>query len=143
VTVYFDTSSLIKLYVDEPGAEEVHRLVHEADLCVTSVLAYPEARATLARRRRERLMTAAETRAAIAALDADWPRFVVLAFDDDLARAAGGLADTHGIRGGDAVHLASFEIVLSTSEDDDIHFSCADERLAKAARALGHEEVVS
>jgi uncharacterized protein len=137
VTVYFDTSSLIKLYISESGSEAIHQLAHDADLSVTSALAYPEARATFARRRRERLMTAAETRAAIAALDADWPRFVVLLFGDDLALAAGRLADRHEIRGGDAVHLASFEALLSASEDEDIRFSCADDRLSKAARALG------
>ena len=51
MTVYLDTSSLVKLYVDEPDADDVQRIVGEADVVATSVLAYPEARAAFARRR--------------------------------------------------------------------------------------------
>jgi uncharacterized protein len=137
VTVYLDTSNLVKLYIEEPGAADVQRVVAAADAVVTSVLAYPETRATFARRRLERLLTPAETRAVIRQLDADWPRLVVIPFGDHVARSAGQLADAHGLRGGDAVHLASFEELLSGCDDDDVVFSSADERLTRAAASLG------
>ena len=137
MTVYLDTSSLVKLYVEEPDSSDVQALVGQAEVVVTSVLAYPEARATFARRRRERLMTAAETKAAIRQLDADWPRLVAIVCDDGLAREAGRLADKHAVRGADAVHLASFEALLAQCDDEDVRFSCADARLTRAARALG------
>ena len=137
MTVYLDTSDLIKLYVEEPDSARVAALVRETDVVVTSALAYPEARATLARRRRERLMTPRESKAAVAQLDADWPRFVVIACGDDLARQAGRLADAHRLRGADAVHLASFEELLTRAGGDDVAFSSADVPLARAARALG------
>jgi predicted nucleic acid-binding protein len=137
VTLYLDTSSLVKLYLDEPDADEIQQLVREADVVVLSVLAYPEARATFARRRRERLMTTAEAVAAVKQLDADWPRFVALAFGEELASAAGRLADAHALRGGDAVHLASFETLVANCDDRDVRFSSADDRLSRAARSLG------
>jgi predicted nucleic acid-binding protein len=137
VTLYLDTSHLIKLYIDEDGSAEVQGLVDESTVIATSVLAYAESRATFARRRHEHLMTAAEARAAVRQLDSDWARFVVIVLDGDLGRAAGGLADRHNIRGADAVHLASFERVLAHSTDHDVRFSCADERLVRAARSLG------
>jgi len=137
VTVYLDTSSLVKLYVDEPDADDVQQIVGKADVVATSVLAYAEARAAFARRRREKLMTPAESRAAVRQLDADWPRFIVILLADELGQAAGRLADVHGIRGCDAVHLASFENLLAQCEDEDVRFSCADDRLTRAARALG------
>jgi predicted nucleic acid-binding protein len=136
VTAYLDTSSLIKLYVDEPDAAEVQKLVHDAAVVVTSALAYPEARATLARRRRERLMTAAEASATLAQLDADWPRFAVIPLGDELAREAGRLADVHALKGADAVHLASFALLLAHCDDDDVQFSSADDRLSRAAGSL-------
>jgi predicted nucleic acid-binding protein len=104
---------------------------------VTSTLAYPEARATLARRRRERLMTAREHAAVVQQLDLDWARFVTIPLDDDLSRAAGRLADAHRLRGGDAVHLAAFESVLAAAGEEPVRFSCADDRLTRAARSLG------
>ena len=42
-----------------------------------------------------------------------------------------------GVRGADAVHLASFGRILATADDDDVRFLCADDRLNKAARNLG------
>ena len=137
MTLYLDTSSLVKLYVTEPDSEAVAALTRDSDVVVTSALAYPEARATFARRRRERLMTPAESKSAIAQLDADWPRFVVVTLDEDLARAAGELAQTHRLRGADAVHLASFQALLGWSDDEDVQFSAADAKLMRAARALG------
>jgi predicted nucleic acid-binding protein len=136
VTLYLDTSDLVKLYLDEPDSDDVRALVDRAEVVATSVVAYPEARATFARRRRERLMTAAESAAAVRQLDADWPRLLSIAVSEDVARAAGRLADVHGIRGCDAVHLASFESLVTRSGDEDVRFSCADERLVKAARTL-------
>ena len=137
MTVYLDTSNLVKLYVDEPDSEAVQQSVAEADVVATSVLAYAEARAAFARRRREKLMTPKEARSALQQLDADWPRFLVIVLGDELARAAGRLADVHGVRGCDAVHLASFEALLARCDDADVRFSCADDRLTRAARSLG------
>ena len=137
MTLYLDTSDLIKLYVDEPDADRIRQLVRDADVVVTSVLAYPEARATLARRRREKLTTPRQHAAAVRQLDTDWPRFVTIVCDAELAIAAGGLADRHRLRGGDAVHLASFEAALAGAGDEDVRFSSADSRLSDAARTLG------
>jgi hypothetical protein len=55
---------------------------------------------------------------------------------DEVARAAGRLADAHGIRGCDAVHLASFAELIARCDDEDVRFSCADQRLNRAARDL-------
>jgi predicted nucleic acid-binding protein len=137
MTVYLDTSDLVKLYIDEPKADEIRSLVDEAAVVATSVIAYAEARATFSRRRRERLMTPPETKAAIRQLDLDWERFFIIDVNDQQGRAAGRLADAHGIRGCDAVHLAAFEDVLANTDDEDVRFSSADARLVRAARSLG------
>ena len=54
MTLYLDTSSLVKLYVAEPGSDAVRKLVDDATVVATSSIAYTETRAALARRRRER-----------------------------------------------------------------------------------------
>ena len=46
--LYLDTSSLVRLYVDESGSADVRRLVEQAEIVAASVVAYPEARAALA-----------------------------------------------------------------------------------------------
>ncbi|HKV98710.1 MAG TPA: type II toxin-antitoxin system VapC family toxin [Vicinamibacterales bacterium] len=137
MTLYLDTSDLVKLYVDEPHADEIRSLVAETSAVATSVIAYPEARSTFARRRRERLMTVSEVKAAVRHLDADWPRFVLIRVDNELGRMAGQLAESHGVRGCDAVHLASFVRLLGATDDEDVRFLSADARLVRAARSLG------
>jgi predicted nucleic acid-binding protein len=127
----------VKLYLDEPGASQVHDLVRTADVVVTSVLAYAEARATFARRRRERVTTPAEHRAIVRQFEDDWLRVVAMSMGEELAREAGRLAERHGVRGADAVHLASFASLVARARDDDVRFSCADERLTRAAKSLG------
>jgi predicted nucleic acid-binding protein len=137
MTLYLDTSDLVKLYVDEPDAGRVRALVLSADVVVTSALAYPETRATFARRRRERLTTPKEDRACCGQFDEDWRRIVAIVLTDDVARAAGRLAARHSLRGADAVHLASFEYLLGRCDDADVRFSAADDRLVRAARMVG------
>ena len=137
MTLYLDTSSLVKRYLDEPDSDVVAGLLDAADVVATSVVAYAEARATFARRRRERLLTPAACVAIVRQFDRDWPAFLVIEVTDTLARSAGALADRLGLRGVDAVHLASFEYLLSRVEDERVHFSSADARLTRAARKLG------
>ncbi len=136
MTVYLDTSSAIKLYVSEPGSDEVRALVDEAAVVATSVVTYAETRAALARLRRERALTAAGFRSARRQFDDEWPRFLRLDATDALCRAAGELAEHYRLRGFDSVHLASFAEVARRVGARETRFSSFDDRLNRAARAL-------
>ncbi len=135
--LYLDTSSLVKLYVDEPGSDDVALLAGQATTIVSSIVAYAEARAAFGKLRRVKAITADGAAEAANRLDADWSRFVTVGVSEDLARRAGFLADRFALRGFDAIHLASFELVLERAGVDDVHFSSADEALTKAAKKLG------
>ena len=132
--LYLDTSSLVKLYVEEPGSDDIHRLVEQAEIVTTSVVAYPEARAALARRRRERSLTPADHRRAKEALEADWPHVLALAVSTSVAQVAGDLAERHRLRGFDALHLASCLLVVREFPGEELRFSSADHKLVAAAR---------
>jgi predicted nucleic acid-binding protein len=137
VTLYLDTSSLVKLYVEEDDSNVIERLVNAATVVATSVVAYAEARAVFARRRREGLLTAGACAAVTRRFDADWSALFVIEVTQTLGRSAGALADRFGLRGFDAIHLASFEMLLGRAEDDDAQFSSADIRLTRTAKRLG------
>jgi predicted nucleic acid-binding protein len=72
------------------------------------------------------------------ALDADWPSFFVLNVTAGTARSASDLAEKHGLRGFDALHLAS-AIELRAAGVADLRFSSANDRLRAAAQAEGLE----
>jgi uncharacterized protein len=140
VTLYLDTSSLVKLYVEESGSDGVRAQVDRATVVATSLIAYPEARAALARRRRERVLARAAHAAATRNLDADWPSYFAVIVTAALCRDAGQLAERYALRGYDSVHLASYLEVAREAGAADSEFSSADDRLniaaGRAVRAL-------
>jgi predicted nucleic acid-binding protein len=136
VTLYLDTSSLVKLYVAEPGADVVRKLVNTAAIVATSVVAYAEARAALARLRRESALRPAAFASIKRALDEDWPRYLTLDVTASISRAAGDLAERYGLRGYDSIHLASFMEIARRAGVRETRFSSFDHRLNRAAQAV-------
>jgi len=137
VTLYLDSSVIVKLYIEEPDSEAIAARVQSATLIATSAIAYAEVRATFARRRREGILSPEELATVCRRFDADWASFQTVDANDVLVRTAGALSDSHALRGGDAIHLASFERLLAGADDDEVEFVCADDRLSDAARNLG------
>ena len=135
MTLYGDTSSLVKLYVLEDGTEEIRALVTRASAVVTAAIAYVEIRAALARLRRERRLTPAAYRAACEHFELDWPGLLAIDLTDAIRSAASDLVERHELRALDAIHLASF-VHLLQSTPDDVEFSSFDDRLIRAARRL-------
>jgi predicted nucleic acid-binding protein len=88
------------------GSEPAAELWESPHPVVSSLLAYPEGRAALAAARRGAL-TAAGRRKAVEGLDATCAEVQMVGIDEELARRAGEPADQLGLRGYDAVHLAS------------------------------------
>jgi predicted nucleic acid-binding protein len=142
VILYLDTSSLIKLYVPEPESAAVKRLVDAAEVIATSRIAYAEARAALARKRRERGVSPADYRTIAQDFDHDWESYFVVDVSDGLVKLGGSLAEKHALRGFDAIHLAS-AMTIRKQGDRPVSFSCYDARLSRAARREGLKPVSS
>ena len=134
MTLYLDTSSLVKLYVAEPASDAVRRLVDQATVVATSGIAYPEARAALARRRRERALSPAAHRIATRAFEDDWSRYLAVDVSAAICREAGNLAERYRLRGYDSVHLASYLEIARRAGAAETQFSSFDDRLNRAAR---------
>lgn len=136
MTLYLDTSSLVKLYVDEPGSDEVRVLLEESDVIATSQLAYVEFRAAISRRRRERAITAGGFKAAKHDFESDWPKFAAVNMTPDLCRQAGVLAERYRLRAYDAIHLASYGQAARQLGVRNVEFSGFDRVLNRAAHSF-------
>jgi len=132
---YLDTSALVKLYVQEQGSEMVRKLVDEASVVATSKVAYPEARAAFARGLRDGYLDEKDYRQAVAALQNDWPKCLVMEVSDSLVLLAGELAEKYRLRGFDAIHLAS-AVTLKTQMKKKTVAACFDNRLWEALCAV-------
>ena len=137
MTLYLDTSSLVKLYVAEPGSDAVRKLVDDATVVATSSIAYTETRAALARRHRERGLRPAAFASAKKTFEADWPKYFTVDVTSALCREAGEFAERYRLRAYDSVHLAAFAEVAREAGVRDTRFSSFDEALNRAARSLG------
>ena len=136
MTLYLDTSSLVKLYVNEPGSQVVRQLVGDASVVATSAVAYPETRAALARLRREGMLSASKLTSAKREFEDQWPTYLSLDASTTICRAAGDFAEKYSLRGFDSIHLASFVEVARLAGPDDTRFSSFDDRLNHAARKV-------
>ena len=130
--LYLDTSALVKLYVEEAGTAAVVSRVEDAEAVATARVSYAEARAALARHRREGALSPTELRRAVRELDREWGMYNVVDLNDPLVRRAGALAERHALRGYDAVQLAAaLDLRAAGSE---VSFLSFDARLNRAAR---------
>jgi len=132
---YVDTSSLIKLYIEEAGTDAVRALVHEASVVATSSATNVEMRASLAALRRDRRLTPSAYSGTRKEFASDWDGLVAIAVSAEVIRAAGDLAERHQLRTLDAIHLASFVQILERAGTEDVRFSSFDNRLNRAARS--------
>jgi predicted nucleic acid-binding protein len=107
LNLYFETSALVKLFLQDPEADIARDLWDDADLVTTGRIAYPEARAALASAQRLGRITASELDSAKSKLTRLWAQVQVVDLDEPFASSAGDLAESHALRGFDAVHLAT------------------------------------
>jgi uncharacterized protein len=105
--IYFDSSALVKLLVEEAGSDLAAELWDGCDAAVASRLAYPEVRAALAAATRNHDLGEADLDTAEAAWEGYWAAVRPVELTQAVERHAGQLAREHALRGADAVHLAS------------------------------------
>jgi uncharacterized protein len=133
VNVYFETSALVKLFLEEPEAEDARDLWDDADLVSVALIAYPEARSALASAQRSHRISGAELEGAERKLNRLWTQTQVIDFDEGLAVSAGDAAERFGLRGYDAVHLAT----AVTLRDESLLVATWDADLRTAALNAG------
>jgi uncharacterized protein len=131
--VYFDTSAIVPIIIDEASSLAASRLWDEADRVVSSRLVYAEGRAALSMARCMNRVDDEGRRSAVQEFESLHEQLDLVELTESLVRDAGVLADQFALRGYDAVHLASARLV----HDSDMVLAARDQNLLKAAQALG------
>lgn len=132
--LYLDTSALVKLYVQEIGSKSVRSLVNASSVVATSKVAYVEARAALARARREGMLDENNYHLVVGALKKDWASYLTVEVSEVLIALAGDLAEQYRLRGFDAIHLAS-AVTVRRKVKRPVIVGCWDIRLWESLRA--------
>ncbi len=128
MSLYVDSSALLKRYVDEPDSDAANAILASDTSLLTARHTEIEVRRNLARLLDERDATAARS-----AFIEDLAAFAIIELDEVTCRSAADIAELTGARTLDALHLAAAQRLGGAA----VPFVTFDVRQAQAARMLG------
>ncbi len=145
--LYLGSSSLVKLYIEEPFSDVVADWVAVSEIVATCRVAYTEVMSALDIRFRKGDLVREDYDRALKGLAEDWPRIARVDFDD---LEAGNLIGKYSLTRFGALHLSSAKLILheylqlqgveGTNNDHSgktLFFSSTDLDLCTAAEAEG------
>jgi predicted nucleic acid-binding protein len=140
--LFFDSSAIVKRYIAEVGSDWIAGLMAPTarNAVYIGVVSGAEVVAAFVRRRRGGSLTPDQESHAIAEFEDDWSNlYDLVRADRAVVSRAMLLAQRHGLRGYDAVQLASaLEVnALAQQFQDPFLFVSADDELNAAATAEG------
>lgn len=133
---YLDASALVKRYLVERGSRETIALTGESEMIATSIVSRAEVAAALAKAARTGLVKHDVARNAQRTFAGDWPDLVRVPVSEALVERAEALAWEHGLRGYDALQLAS-ALTWQESVGEEILLATFDQQLWEAAKRTG------
>jgi uncharacterized protein len=134
---YYDTSAVVKRYIEEPGSPDIRYLMQLDRWPITGAATGAEVPAALGLAVRSGRLAQAEGRRALAAFWSDWRSdYAITSLDHELAFRAGEAAWSLGLRGYDAAHLAT-GVWLAEQAGQALTLVTYDRQMCRAARQLG------
>jgi uncharacterized protein len=127
MTLYVDSSALLKRYIQEPDSDRVDELLSSDSDLVTARHTVVEVRCNLVRQ-----LTPAEATAARGSFSAELAHISIIELDEATCELAATVAEQTHVRALDALHLGAARRMGTA-----ISFLTFDVRQAEAARSLG------
>ena len=140
---YLDSSALVKRYIAETGSGWLRQLTDptQSHVLYTAAVAGPEMIAALVRRARGGQIPASAARHGVANVRLDWRSlYTIVAVDETVIARAMDVAELHGLRGYDAVHVAaalSIQDQRQASRRSPLTFISADQQQLTVASSEG------
>ncbi len=135
---YLDSSALVKRYLQEPGGDQIRRLIAEAEALGTVAISRAEVVAALAKAVRLGAVTAEGADATRRLFLAEWHDLSRIEITDLVIEWASDLAWGYGLRGYDSVQLAA-ALTWQATLHMDVLVATFDARLWEAAGRVGLE----
>jgi len=132
---YFDSSAVVKVYVQEKGRATVLRLLGLHEVVVSAILPV-EIRGALRRRAEENTIESSRLPAALNQLAADRAQWNLLAVSTEILGRAEQIVGRHSVRTLDAIHIASAKEFAERLQAC-VPFISADHQQIEVAAAVG------
>ena len=140
---YFDTSALIKLYIEERGTPEVTSLIDDfsSERIVILDITLLECRSAVRRREREGDVSGPDANRILRQIHEDASTlYLVQPSSSAVIEEASRLLDSHPLRAHDALQLAGC-LIATRGVQGFPTFVCADSRLCSAAEFEGLQTI--
>jgi len=148
VILYLGTSSLVKLYVEEPYSDVIRDWAKVAEMLATCRIAFTEVMSAIDLRFKNNDLSRKDYDLFIKKFSQDWAHFVKVDFNDV---EAGTFINKYGLTRFGAIQLSSaklikekhlkllplFKTTYKDQSEISLFFSSSDEALCKAAHAEG------
>lgn len=131
MNVFYDSSALVKRYVEETGSDRVDAILAQATSLGIAVLCAPEVMSALCRRRRENTLSPQQFLTAKRQLFQDIAYAEIVNLSDPVVANAVRIMERWPLRAADALHLAA-----AAEWPADV-FVSADKRQTAVAREYG------
>lgn len=132
--IYFDSTALVKRYIEEDGSDEVNGLLEKQSDAVVSRLAYPEIMSAITCRHKAKEIETGAFELIKKAFKSDWAFFVVIEFHAVVFQFIDEMVAKYALKGADSVHLCS-ALWLRRATGEDVVFVASDLELIEAAKA--------
>lgn len=134
--LYLDASAMVKRYVAEDGSSDVAHAIQESELTGTSIITRVETVAAFSKAMRVGALDATEAEAALQHFRVDWTDIARVQASELVVSRAASLAWEHGLRGYDAVQLAS-ALAWQDGLQESVVFATYDRHLWHTGRKSG------
>jgi len=134
--LYFDSSALVKRYVEEQGSSDVLDWMDDSDLNGTVLVTRAEVAAAITRAKRMGYIAEDHAHAFLETFHKEWGAFTRIPVTEPLVARADLLACEQDLRGYDAIHLAA-ALTWQEQLGMAVILVTYDRELAIAARTAG------
>jgi uncharacterized protein len=135
--LFFDTSALVKKYINEPGSDKVDELMENADQIYISVITEIEMLSTFKRLLVEKAITSNDYEILTNEFIFDYQYFNQITFDQDISNNAKKIIEKYQLKSLDSIQLGT-AVYLENSFD---YFIACDEKLLKAGKKVNIETI--
>jgi uncharacterized protein len=137
MNLFFDSSALLKRYLNEKGDVETRKLFDISDKIFVSATTHIECASTFQRLLQTKLIDKKECQRLNIELSIDFPFFETIHFDDDIKHIALKVLEKHTLKALDTIQLAT---LIYVAEEIDSFVVC-DNKLKKYAKEEGFKVI--
>jgi uncharacterized protein len=130
MNLYFDTSALIKKYIDEKGSDKVDELFNNAENIFVSNITEIETLSTFKRLQIENEITEKEYQQLKKEIEIDFHSFEIIELDDEVINYSKKVIEKYQLKSLDSIQLGSLLVIKNMLD----HFIVCDKKLLEAGK---------